>query len=392
MPSPALLVICPIRWRSSPLLGHEEPFLTVEWALAEEQVGENSALVEVGNQVVVYRWHAGDGVVVHMGEATLREMLSDVGVSETWAAQVGVRAHDVPLWLHVQVEGRSWLYSCVTSHWSSLLFLQTGSYVPDVGGGDDSVACYALRVRDQALQAHAKWRLFLNNHNNFNFYQKYRPDDEMEYKYTLAATADTWQLAARLYHQLAQGMLPGYMLHFAHPVTHWDFDNYVFEISAPPEERGYISFLPTASGTFIIKRKVYAEDALIRQEFRMRDVVIEGTFEAYLRDQYPTLVHRRLPAFRRVRYDVDVESLTTGNIFCIMFDRSTVMGVEWTPLVQCEVEYLQTRSCYPPRAVLDELADVSAAIHDFLIGQDVQPVATYYSKLTYLQACVAANP
>lgn len=72
-----------------------------------------------------------------------------------------------------------------------------------------------------------------------------------------------------------------------------------------------------------------------------------------------------------------------------MFDRSTVMELDCPPLVQCEVEYLHTRSCYPPRDVLDELVVVKDAVEAFLVEQGARPFAMYYSKLTYLKDCVA---
>ncbi len=383
------LLVCPIDWRNQPALDVSEPFLALEWPLPDNRIGRNSAAFDLDEQPVIYRCHESDGALRAEGQATLGQLLEGLGLRDAMAARLGLAGSYVPLFLHARFADSEATYSCVILHWDRLLFLNTGARPLDPQAPPDAGAQSATAIRNQALLGHAEWRLFLNNHNNFSSYKKDRPDDEMEYKYNLDGGVDTWRLATQLYRSAARDILPGFTLHVAHPITHWDYDNYLFEISAPLEEKGYISFIPTPQGMYIIKRKVYPEDTLIRKEYRQREVTIDGSFEDHLREHFPGLVHRRLPHFKRVRYDVDFELLATGNIYVVMFDRSTVTELDCPPLVQCEVEYLHTRSCYQPRAVLDELAVVKEAVHAFLVEQGAQPVSTYYSKLTYLKDCVA---
>ncbi|HEU4321623.1 MAG TPA: hypothetical protein VFS21_00605 [Roseiflexaceae bacterium] len=338
------MLICPIEWRNFPVAAHREPFVALEWQLHDSQIGANSAVIDIAEPTVVYRCYEAGGALRTEGRSPLRALLMGLCLSPELAERLDLDGNYTLLFLYVRLAESERVYSCTAFLRNRFLFLNTG--VQPLGPQESPDATV---IRDRALLAHDTWRLFLNNHNNFNFFKKYLPDDEIEYKYNLAHDTNIWRLSNRLWQRIEQGGLPGFTPHFAHPTSQWDFDNYLFEISAPAEEKGYISFIPTARGTYIIKKKVYAEDSLIRKEYRQREVTIVGALDEYLREHFPSIVYRQLPHFRRIRYDVDIESLVTGNIYSVMFDRSTVRDQEYPPLVQCEVEYLQTRSCYPPR-------------------------------------------
>ncbi len=382
----ATLLLCPIEWRNRPAAARREPFVALEWQLHDSQIGPNSAVIEIAEPTVDYRCYEAGGALRAEGRSLLRALLTGLCLSPELAERLDLDGNYTPLFLHARLGESERLYSCTAFLRDRLLFLNTDEQPAASHGHPDATV-----IRDRALLAHDTLRLFLNNHNNFNFFKKYLPDDEIEYKYNLAHDVNIWRLANRLCQRVEQGRLSGFTPHFAHPISHWDFDNYLFEISDPPEEKGYISFIPTARGTYIIKKKVYAEDSLIRKEYRQREVTIAGTLDEYLREHLPGVVYRQLPHFQRIRYDVDIESLVTGNIYSVMFDRSTVLDGEYPPLVQCEVEYIQTRSCYSPRDVLAELDTIRAVTTAFLAEQQAAPVATFYSKLTYLQDCVAGR-
>ena len=51
--------------------------------------------------------------------------------------------------------------------------------------------------------------------------------------------------------------------------------------------------------------------------------------------------------FRCLRYDINLESLSTGHNYSIMFDRCTTAADPVEPLVRCEIEYLRSRTLFP---------------------------------------------
>jgi hypothetical protein len=382
----ATLFVCPIEWRNTCASEPLVPFVAVDLQLSHACWGANSAIITINNTQVHYRI-VRDNVTLRSNNISLCDLFTDIGVSEAFSADAGLSGNYVPLFLSIPQAATQILYSCTTFHSGKLLFLNAGiKHQSDVQPPLLADEGQELAERlDAALEFHRRSYLFLNNHNNFNFYKKYRPDDEIEYKYNLERTSNIWLLAVDLHRSIGRGDLAPFILHFANPITHWDFDNHMFEIYEPAVEQGYISFIPTASGKYILKRKIYTADALIRKEFRQREIDITTTFEDYLLAHFPGLAFRKLPPFRRVRYDVDFESLDTGNIYSVMFDRCAIMEFDCTPLLQCEVEYIQTRSCHQPIRVLDELEQVNLFVHAFLIRQAAQPIPTYYSKLTYLK-------
>jgi len=65
------------------------------------------------------------------------------------------------------------------------------------------------------------------------------------------------------------------------------FENYLFEVTAPKTEKGYISFIRSPNNNYIIKHKIYNRDQLKRTELRSRDVQIKGSLEDYLKEKYP---------------------------------------------------------------------------------------------------------
>ena len=51
-----------------------------------------------------------------------------------------------------------------------------------------------------------------------------------------------------------------------------------------------------------------------------------------------------MPPFQRVRYDVQCESMRTGHVYGIFFDRCSLLAAPEVVLSQCELEYRRSRS------------------------------------------------
>ena len=96
---------------------------------------------------------------------------------------------------------------------------------------------------------------------------------------------------------------------------------------------------------------------------------------------------RALPPFRRARYDVHVESLPSGNVYSLVFDRSTVVGREDAVLHQAEVEYVHSRTLEDPDVgtMLTELEAVAQWVRRLLASERVAFTEGYYSKLSFLR-------
>jgi hypothetical protein len=238
-----------------------------------------------------------------------------------------------------------------------------------------------------ARAAHAVDPTFVNSHQCY--YRKCFAGREAEYKLTLAADADIWALTASCHDLIARGGIPGFVLEYGDGLQAWDYVNHLFEVVAPETERGYVSFIPTTDGRFTRKRKWFASDALIRREELRSGISIEGPLEDYL-DGYLDGEVRRLPSFRRVRYDVNFESVETGHVYGVFFDHSSLLESPRTALVQCEVEYLRSRTLVAPdeSAVLPELAAATERIRAFLGERGQEFEEAFYSKLSFLRDCV----
>jgi hypothetical protein len=246
-----------------------------------------------------------------------------------------------------------------------------------------------LSFLPEVIARHATNALFLNNHQCY--YRKLFPGYELEHKYTLAGPVDAWALTADVYQRLRFGKLPEFIMEYRDEFQAWDYMNYLFEIPAPPVEQGYVSFIPTTDGRYTIKRKWYTHDAFRRREEMRKGVVIEGSLADYVADTLK-LATVQLPAFRRVRYDVNFESVRTGHVYGIFFDQSTIVDSPEHRLYQCELEYLRTRAVVPVSEVdvLDELELIAQWLEGFLREQGFDAERGVYSKLSFLRDATAA--
>jgi hypothetical protein len=150
-------------------------------------------------------------------------------------------------------------------------------------------------------------------------------------------------------------------------------------------------------GSWIIRRKWFAADAVIRRE-ELTDHVDLGPdpdLDAVIRQR-----HGLSPAwagcYRRVRYNVLLESLRSGHVFSVMFDRCTDVSGGVAPLHQVEVEYIRSRtigSHDPARdGVMDDFALLSGWTGQMLSGSGVAALQDNLSKLSWLRPAAQDRP
>lgn len=245
-----------------------------------------------------------------------------------------------------------------------------------IGGFDDYRACAA----DVAAELDLRSTLFNTRWN----YSQWRSDMELERKYTFRAMPDTWMLVTDLYHELRSGAVPGFF-----PEPHmgfqvFDYENHIFDVSAPPDEAGYISFIPQVDGPVTVKRKWFRENAELRRESLWPN-------ESIPVDSFPEAARRRvdgvveqLPAFRRKRFDVNYESLETGHVFGVYFDIcATVDSPREHRFGQVEVEYCRSRTAFALADVTPEFEWLCAHVERFLGDRDVKFQHDLFSKLDF---------
>jgi hypothetical protein len=236
-------------------------------------------------------------------------------------------------------------------------------------------------ILGQGINLHDQNALFLGNHQCY--YRKIQSELEIEYKFNLQCPDRIWELNADLYARVKAGLLEGYILEYKDEFQKWDYHNHLFAVTAPEEEVGYISFIPRTNVNYNVKRKIYKQDALKRKELIQPNVRIEGSLEDYLSQHY-TFQYKKYPPFRRVRYDINFESLQTGNVFGIFFDHVSVAGRPES-LVQCEIEYLRTRSLFENQQHVEELNRIHAWTIEYFNEKKIKYEQTFYSKLSFLR-------
>ena len=236
-------------------------------------------------------------------------------------------------------------------------------------------------ILEECIRGHDQHALFLGNHQCY--YRKIQSEYEIEYKFNLQCPVRIWELNADLYSRVKSGSLPGFILEYKDEFQKWDYHNHLFAVTAPEKEVGYISFIPRTNGNYNVKRKLYKKDQLKRKELIQHNVRIEGSLEDYLSRHY-TFQYKKYPPFRRVRYDINFESLETGNVFGIFFDHVSVAGRP-EALIQCEIEYLRTRSLFENQLHVEELKRIHAWTTDYFTEKKIKYEKTFYSKLSFLR-------
>lgn len=242
-----------------------------------------------------------------------------------------------------------------------------------------------------ALRLHTEQTASLNNHECG--WRKAFPGQELEHKYTLPPDTPIWELTVDTLHQIRHGCLPGFALKYHDELQAWNYDNYLYDIQEPEAERGYVSFIPTATGDgWRMKRKWFTADTFARRE-QLTNLTMGTDLAAFLRETL-RVDALPMPAFRRLRYDVNVESLATGHYYGIFFDRCHLLDDPTVALSQCEIEYCRTRTTQRPdeASILHEIDHVANWIETLLITHDITAPRGYYSKLSFLRDTLDSHP
>lgn len=283
--------------------------------------------------------------------------------------------------------------STFTAHTSVRLGEIDGLFVRVPAFAPSSDAQNVTALLDTLLAALKADKEFFNNHQCC--YRKFWPSDELEHKLTLDGPIDLHAVTVGLRNLVGTPHLPGTIWDYRDDYQIWDFDNHLYEITGPPHEAGYISFIPDSSGTVIVKRKWFTTNTVRRRESRWRGVRISAnadSFDSYARSNVHGDVRFR-GVFRRTRLDSTCEFTRTGNVYGFMIDWCRPVGRPSAPhLYQIEVEYLhsRTRDDRAQHAIGRELAAVAEATRAYLdrMGIAHRPGD---SKLTYLRSLVSTE-
>jgi hypothetical protein len=235
----------------------------------------------------------------------------------------------------------------------------------------------------------------LNNHQRW--FINARPGLEIEQKFTLAGRPDIWLLAARTRDLVAAGAIDGWIPEHGSNggFEQWDFPSHIYEIASPEPERGYIAFIPAVDGSWGVRRKWFTADAVIRREELTGglDLGADPDLRAVIGDRYG-LAPSWGGCYRRVRYNVLLESLRSGHVFSVMFDRSTDAAGRVPDLHQAEVEYIRSRviSGRPGDDLMDEFGQLCDWTRQLLDGYGVNGEQNNLSKLTWLRQAARDRP
>jgi len=217
---------------------------------------------------------------------------------------------------------------------------------------------------------------------------------EIEVKLGLPAGSSIWSLASRFHQLVHDGRMPGFIPDLGIDLQRWQFSIQMYEVLGPLEERGYISFSPNPTGSFVMQRKVFLHDGIRRQEAPIQTITVpDGDLGRYLDEHYPQLIVRALPSFHRTRFDINVESSRTGHVFGIVVDEVNV-PTHGATLQQVELEYFRSRvhaGC-TAETIQPELERLTAEVSSNLTAMGIAHQRYYYSKLSFLRDLVASHP
>ena len=222
------------------------------------------------------------------------------------------------------------------------------------------------------------------------WYTKWRPDLEMERKFSFRGIPDTWRLLMAFHDAIADGALPDFVPEIDREIQVWDYEQHIFEVLGANAESGYIAYIPQADGRMTVKRKWFIENSEVRRESLWGNLALGmDDIEAHVR----TLTHeatRRLPSYRRKRFDAQFESLATGNIFGIYMDVCRTLD-DAHSFSQCEVEYCRTRSFGELRGLEQDFDAISGFVGASLARWGQAHQQDLYSKLDFVREIADAG-
>lgn len=262
-----------------------------------------------------------------------------------------------------------------------------------------------VRYRDEAMpDAPLAWRHFdslLASHapvlaalrpalGDECWYTKWRPDLEMERKFTFRGIPDTWQLLMAFHDAIADGALPDFVPEIDREIQVWDYEQHIFEVLGANAESGYVAYIPQADGRMTVKRKWFIENSEVRRESLWGNLALGmDDIEAHVRTLTPEAT-RRLPSYRRKRFDAQFESLATGNIFGIYMDVCRTLD-DAHAFSQCEVEYCRTRSFGELRGLQQDFDAISGFVGASLARWGQAHQQDLYSKLDFVREIADAG-
>lgn len=289
----------------------------------------------------------------------------------------------VPMVIAVRKAGELWLYHYVQQGEAGALFVRYHvAEAPPPTRWPNPVEC----AKAGAEQLRAAWPLL----NDDCWYTKWRSDIEMERKFTFSGIPDTWWLINDLYDEILQHRLDGFVPELDREFQVFDYESHLFEVSGHDAEAGYISYIPQANGRMTLKRKWFVENAEIRRETVTGDLDIPfESIDTHVRTLTSATL-RKMPVFRRKRFDVNFESLRTGNIYGVYFDICRTATPEHA-FSQCEVEYCRTRTFGALRDVEQEFEAVAHYVHGFLRRKSIRFEHDTFSKLDFLRQATALS-
>ncbi len=213
---------------------------------------------------------------------------------------------------------------------------------------------------------------------------RWRQDMELERKFTFVDIPDTWRLINAFYSHIIDGGFEGFVPEVGLEFQTFDYIVEIFDVLEPQDQKGYIAFIPQVNGKTCVKQKWFASNKELRKETLSFDVQLDRSeFEDHARSLCGGVV-QRLPAYRRKRFDVNFESLRTGNVYGVFFDICRTVDApiaNW--FSQCEVEYCRSRTFGELTEILDQYEHVCGLVENFFDAQNIQYSKDMYSKLDF---------
>lgn len=265
---------------------------------------------------------------------------------------------------------------------SGALYLRYFAAKKDLGDGPSNLSLLRRYLRSASSRWNAIRALLSDNCG----YTKWRSDIEMERKFTFESIPDTWSLINALHAEIRVGALAKFIPELDRDFQVFDYESTIFAVGGNPSNQGYISFIPQADGRTTVKRKWFTKNAEIRRETLYPNLIIPYERFSAVAEEMAGSEIQALPAFRRKRFDVNFESLATGNVYGVYFDICRISENHAHGFSQCEVEYCRSRTFDCFRDVEEEFELVANFTRDFLLRYEQRFQHDMYSKLDFVRS------
>ncbi|WP_431929935.1 hypothetical protein [Nonomuraea jabiensis] len=300
-------------------------------------------------------------------------------------------AGEVPLFAAVASPGGGWMPYTRTAYCEarSLMLALDG---PALAFGDPDEPATVQAWADDLVSRHRQVGPQVTNHQRW--FVNARPGLEIEHKFTLTEQGDIWPLAIGVLDALHSGQIPGWVPEYGNNdgFEEWDFLNHLFAFDEPA---GHVAFIPAVDGTWIIREKWGPPDTpRVRAEKLTSGVQLgpEPDLESLVWKRYQLRPVWR-GGYRRIRYNVMLESPHTGHIFSIMLDHCVDLDGRRDDLHQVEVEYVRSRTLRRPPAehdaLMEQLEELIAWTRTYL-RDHVKTREDHLAKISWLRP--AADP